>query len=421
MKKVLAIAWKDLTITFRDRAGLILMLAAPLALTLVVAFAFGGGSSSSGGISQIPVLVVNQDAGAFGNFLVQAFQSDQLKDLIQAEELSEPAAARKQIDQDKATALVIIPADFSESILPSGANRAAGGEIQRVQSEVVVYTNPSRPVTSQVVKAVVDTILERFVASSIGGQVVVEQLLQSGRLSPQDAQAQGAVIGAQAAQSLTQADVIQIERQMGADTSQQSFSWLKYTAPSTAILFLMFSLSLAARTILVERTMGTLPRMLVSPSSRISVLGGKMLGNFLIGMVQMGVLLLADSLLFRLNWGRPLAVLLLTVCLVAAVTAWGLVEAAVAKNPGQANAIGFATNLTFAALGGTFAPRVNYPGWLITAGYITPNAWGTESYFKLMYGGSLQDILPALLALGIMALVLFTTAVLIFRRRYAFS
>ncbi len=35
MKKALAIAWKDLRIAFRDRAGLLLMLLAPLALTLV--------------------------------------------------------------------------------------------------------------------------------------------------------------------------------------------------------------------------------------------------------------------------------------------------------------------------------------------------------------------------------------------------
>jgi ABC-2 type transport system permease protein len=421
MKKALAIARKDLLMTFRDRAGLLLMLVAPLALTLVVAFAFGSGSSDTGGISQIPILVVNQDAGSYGQFLVEAFQSEQIKNLVQAEETNDLAAARARIDHDEATALVIIPANFSTSIVPAGLNDTNVENTQGSTSEVVIYANPSRPVTSQVVKTIVDTILERFVVSSVGGQVAVEQLLKSGLLSPQNAQAQGSMIGEQAARSLTQADMVQIERQIGADTSQQSFSWLKYIAPSLAILFLMFSLSLAARTILVERNMGTLPRMLVSPSSGASVLGGKMLGNFLIGLVQMGVLLLANALLFHLSWGDPLAVVLLTLCLVAAVTAWGLVEAAIAQNPSQANAIGVATNLTFAALGGTFVPRTNYPGWMIPLGNITPNAWGTESYFKLMYGGSLQDILPALLALSLMAVVLFAIAVLIFRRRYAFS
>ena len=421
MKKALAIAWKDLRIAFRDRAGLLLMLLAPLALTLVVAFAFGRGNNQAGGISQIPILVVNQDTGTYGRILMEAFQSDQVKKLVQTEEMSDLAAARSRIDHDEATALVIIPANFSASIVPGELDGANVENSQRIHSEVVVYANPTRPTTSQVVKTIVDTLLERFVVSSVGGRVTVQQMLTNGLLNPHSAQQQGAVIGEQAARSLTQADMIQIERQIGEDTSQQSFSWLKYIAPSLAILFLMFSLSLAARTILVERTMGTLPRMLVSPSSRASVLGGKMLGNFLIGLVQMGVLILANAALFGLNWGNPLAVALLTICLVAAVTAWGLVEAAIAKNPSQANAIGFATNLTFAALGGTFAPRSNYPSWMITLGAITPNAWGTESYFKLMYGGGVQDILPALLALVVMALLLFGVAVLIFRRRYAFS
>ncbi|MEK7328115.1 MAG: hypothetical protein AAB217_22965, partial [Chloroflexota bacterium] len=62
MKKILTIALKDVTLAFRDRAALILMLAAPFVLTLGLGFVtgrFSGGSNS--GLSNIPVVVVNQD------------------------------------------------------------------------------------------------------------------------------------------------------------------------------------------------------------------------------------------------------------------------------------------------------------------------------------------------------------------------
>jgi hypothetical protein len=63
MMKVLSIALKDLLITTRDRSGFILMLAAPLALTFVVAFAFGGlgGGTGGTGLANIPVAIVNLD------------------------------------------------------------------------------------------------------------------------------------------------------------------------------------------------------------------------------------------------------------------------------------------------------------------------------------------------------------------------
>jgi hypothetical protein len=74
MKKLFLIGWKDLRLAFRDRAALVLMLLAPLLLTLglgAVTGRFSGGSST--GISHIPVVLVNQDGGLLGNDLVACF------------------------------------------------------------------------------------------------------------------------------------------------------------------------------------------------------------------------------------------------------------------------------------------------------------------------------------------------------------
>ena len=61
MKKIFLIGWKDVKLAFRDRAALILMLAAPFLLTLGMGFVTGRFSgSSSSGMSNIPVVIVNQ-------------------------------------------------------------------------------------------------------------------------------------------------------------------------------------------------------------------------------------------------------------------------------------------------------------------------------------------------------------------------
>ncbi len=151
--KVLNIAWKDLVLVLRDRSGLFIMVAAPLALTLVVAFAFGGlggGGGGTGGISQIPVAIVNHDTGQFSQYLVQAFQSDQLASLTDPVELSDEAAARQAVDNDQYAAAVIIPAGFSDSILPPGLQEGDLSNLQqRRQAVVTVYASPLSPIRAE--------------------------------------------------------------------------------------------------------------------------------------------------------------------------------------------------------------------------------------------------------------------------------
>ena len=101
MKKILLIGRKDLTLAFRDRAALLLMLAAPFALTLGLGFITGrlsGGASS--GLADIPVIVVNQDGEQLGDALVNVFGSEDLASLIALSETADPAAARRQVDAD---------------------------------------------------------------------------------------------------------------------------------------------------------------------------------------------------------------------------------------------------------------------------------------------------------------------------------
>ena len=78
------------------------------------------GSSSSSGISQIQVILVNQDDGQFGKALVDLFQSADLADLVAATLVTTPPAARAQIDADEAAAAVIIPSGFTDNIIPAG-------------------------------------------------------------------------------------------------------------------------------------------------------------------------------------------------------------------------------------------------------------------------------------------------------------
>jgi len=63
MRKLMALAWKELYTTLNDRNLLLIMFASPLALSTIIGLAFGGFGSGSPTLAAIPLAVVNLDQG----------------------------------------------------------------------------------------------------------------------------------------------------------------------------------------------------------------------------------------------------------------------------------------------------------------------------------------------------------------------
>ncbi len=425
MKKILNIALKDLRVAFRDPTALLLMLATPFGLTLVIGFAFGsfsGGSSNSAGLQDIPVAIVNYDSGQLGANLIQVFQSDDLADLLAPVILQDDAAARRGVDADQYAAAVVVPAGFTDRIIPSGSSAAGTGLNELPAGATIqVYANPTRPVSVAIIRSIVDAFNSRVNAGAIAGRVAVEQLIRSGLVSPQEVGEMAVVVGEAAGSQAAGRSLISVDQQMSAAGQNPSsgFDWLSFTAPSMAVLFLMFTVTAGGRSILAERTDGTLARLLATPSTAAQVLGGKVCGIFLIGFAQVSILILASRLLLGVNWGAWQATLLLTLAVVAGATGWGALLAAYSRTPGQANATGTAMALIFGAAAGNFVPRQAMPALLRNASLISPNAWALEGYSKLTAGGGLADVLGPVIALLIMAAILFAVSLVAFRRQYS--
>jgi len=409
MKKLFLIGWKDLTLAFRDKAALILMLAAPFALTLGMGAVTGGFSGDSSGLSDISVVIVNQDGGELGDTLVEVFQSADLSDLIEPTVMDDPVAARKMVDDNQSAAAIIIPAGFTQSVI-SEADQAASGETIQVE----LYTNPIAPTSASVIRTILDEYINRMEVGRVGARVTVFGLISSGRIQAQDAAVVGQAMGA--GQAEEQQASITIKSVIPSGETVE-FNILAFMAPGMALMFLMFTTSNGGRSLLTERNQGTLPRLLVSPTTGVQVLGGKVIGIFLTGVAQMLILILGTTILFRLEWGDPLGVLVLVLAAVFGATGWGMLITALVKTPGQVSAIGSAIMLTFGILGGTFVNTEAVSSWFSTIAKITPNAWGVDGFATLALGGRLVDIMTPVFALLIMGALLFSIAVLLFNRR----
>jgi len=414
MKKLFLIGIKDLKLVFRDRAALTFMLLAPFLLTIGMGFVTGRFSGSSSGLSNIPVVIVNLDNDQLGNALTDVFSSEELVDLMEPSASADPEAARRLIDEDQAAAAVIISEGFTRSIIPAEGTMFASNYVQAEPIKIEVYTNPSRPTSAGVVKAIVDEFVSRVEEGRTSGMTSILQLMASGLLTPQTAESEARNLFQNVDQSQTTAITLKTNRE-GAEAIE--FDILAYMAPGMALLFLMYTVSYGGRSILAERSQGTLPRMLVSPTNTSQILGGKVLGIFFTGVAQVGILILASSMFFGVKWGDIPGVIALILAAVFGATGWGMLVTALARTPAQIGSIGSALMLIFGILGGSFIQLENMPPLIQTLSKITPNAWGLDGFTTLALGGTLHNLSEPITALLIMGTVLFGVAVLLFNRQ----
>ncbi|MBN2147235.1 MAG: ABC transporter permease [Anaerolineales bacterium] len=429
MKKILSICWKDLILVLNDRAALIFMLLAPFLLTLgmgLVTGSFSSNRQTDTGIEEIPVILVNldsndgQESGQMGQVIVDVFLSEDMATLFDPTVMDDQAAARRDVENGQAAAAVFIPAGFTESIFPEGASQA----FDQSAPQVEVYANPGAPISASIVQSLVVQVVSQIETARVSGAMTIYQLVASGRLSMDEIEAfvpqmAERLAASQEGASATGA-LIRLEP-MGEEGGEEDedVNYMAYIAPGMSALFLMYTVTQGSRSILAERDMGTLPRMLCTPTTSLQVLGGKLLAIFVTGLLQMLILVIASALLFRLDWGNPLLVLLLLVAVVAAATGWGILLASVAKTRGQISSIGTAMMLLFGILGGSFFPPEMMTGLIRLVGRLTPNAYAVDGFALLAGKATLADMLPIYLSLIGLAVALFILSVLLARKRWA--
>lgn len=456
MRKVWAIARKDTYSTFTNRGLLAIMFAAPLALATIISLAFGGTGGITG-ISDIPVAIVNLDAGdpdtGFngGALFVSAFvpapegaaASDapgpgsgcpaddsagsdaagiSLFDLTNAVELNDPAAARAGVDDGTYTAAVIIPADFSRSVVYSPNKR----EIAPVPIEV--YGSAGRPITAGIVRSIVESIANQIIVGYVSVAATIETTLASAP-SPLVGGMQAAALGSSEAAQTAFAcafspayRAVAIDQQTVGQSGANSSSLLVTFVSAQAVFFALFTASAAAASILQEKRDGTLARILVTPTSRITFMLGKLIGTYAQVLVQIAFLMVGFTVIasllagqLTLLWGSDwLSLLLLVLATALGAAGVGMIAAAVGRTAEQSQIIGSIIALLMGILGGAFF-NLAALGSLEIITRLSVVRWGSEGFARLAAGQG--DVLANIVVLGLLGAAFFAISLYAFYRR----
>jgi ABC-2 type transport system permease protein len=414
LKKFLLVALKDIQLFFKDRPAMMIYLGAPLVMTVVIATAFGNINTGDSPITHIPVIVVNQDQGtgqasgkSVADFLVNP-PVEQLKTLIAAREMTDADAARAEVRQGKAAAAVIIPADFSAATNPM--NPDFGNSKIRLE----VYRDAGQVTAAEIVTSIVRQYLNGIASADIAAVAAV-------RTSPLLALKAADIASTVAQKSFSDAP-IRVTTAEGSRASQGSgIDLLGFFAPSMAVFFLNFAMAFGAVSVIEEQENGTLQRMLSSPTSRLTILAGKLGGTFMTGILQLAILIVATSLFGPLMgrtkpvWGDNIPALIVMVLVaVAGALGVGTIIAALSKDRQQASVIGTAILMLMGIAGGSFFVTSGGPP-LGVISYLTINYWATNGFATLTSTGSL--LMPNVAVLLALFVVFFGIGVVLFNRR----
>lgn len=370
MRAAWLICRKDLKARVRDRSALLIGIVVPLGLAFIFNAIFGGISGNSGAIS---LGVVDADHGVVSQqFTGQVLPAVRRVGLIAVHTEPTVQEARALAANGTLAAVIVIPAGFSA--------RVAAGQPASMQ----VIGNVDAPVSAEVARSIADG----FAADLNRVRLSVAAVGTAGNTQ---------ALARQAAAAAVPVAVNDVSAQTKELDSKSFF------AAGMAVFFLFFTVQFGVTSLLEERSDGTLSRLLAAPVSRASILGGKLLTSFALGVVSMAVLAVATSLLFGADWGNPLGAGVLIVAAILAATGIMALIAAVARNAEQAANWQSVAAVILGLLGGTFFPVSQAPGVLSTLTFVAPQAWFLRGLGDLRGGGLSVVWVPVLAMLAFAA------------------
>ena len=327
---MLAVFRKDLRLFLRDRSALLFSILMPIFVITVIAEGLFHGDEGP----NLLVPIVNEDGGP----VASTFQK-LLAEHANVREVSRAEAERLVRDKHDAAAAIVFPPQLSKQYL------------QGRSSEILLLTDPAA-------------------GSDLGAVKVLLLLMDKEAAALADPFAE---------------DKITLKEQ-NLTGNRLAVTVFEQRVPGFALMFVLlavvFGTSLSMHD---EKDWGTMARLLVAPGGFTRILLGKLAARFVVGVLQMLVLLAWGHYVFGVSLGSsPVAFVLLTMAAVFAVVAAGMLVAGLAQSREQTLPLGLSLVMALSALGGCWWPQSMQPDWMNRISPVVFTTWAMRGLNDLI-------------------------------------
>jgi ABC-2 type transport system permease protein len=326
MHHALTICIKDLRQRLRDRTAIIVAIIAPLALTTVAGMALG----SSHGF-RMRLCIADLDRSNLSSRFVAFAEQPSLHGMVYVQFADSAQAAESAVKEHRAECAVVLRPGFAQK----------GGSTEGVD----ILASRNEQFAMEMTSALVRDFLNRAALDDRGAP---EVLLRSA------------------------GDQLRI---------------IDFWAASMTVLFLNFAVLSGVRALQAEVDSRTIARLLASPAQPFAIIAGKFGALLMLGLIQMGTLIVGTSLMFGTHWGNllPTAMLAVTSVLMAiGLTAFLM---SLANNADQGTALAGIVVVLLSIVGGQFLPPQGLPDIFETLTRLTPNGQAFYGFIDLSGAG----------------------------------
>ena len=409
---LLASIQKDIKWRLSDPVSLVMWIGIPVLIGGMMGLVFGGRGPSP----KVKLLLADQD----DNFITQMIPSAADRTgVIQVEKVVE-AAGRRRIGEGDGSAFLLIPEGFTEAALNGKP------------CELELLINPSQTVGPQIVQGILETGVDaHHYLHLIAGDMLrdmaepppagdntfltfaakgIQMMNHVRKLSRLEKLFDPLILSVE--DELTQA---QKEKKAG---TAKTFNFGIFLFPGILFMSLMFIAQGITYDLWREKDLGTLSRLLCSPTSAATFMLSKMIsGTLVIAAVAASGLLLG-----YFTFDLPLSVLpgaLLWIAFAGtSLLAMFFVIQTFASSSRGANVLTSALVFPLMMIGGSFIPFGSMPSGMAAIGKSTPNGLGVAQLNKILLGQiDSGALLTTALQLGVFTLVLFALATRLLRTR----
>ena len=382
------IAAKDVLQRLRDRSVYIMGIVGPLVLVVIMSATVGAADD----VSAFELGVANDDGGEVAAAFETLLADLEADDVIEVTVAEDRAVLDRLVDDGDVSAGFSIPQGFTAAVL-------SGQPV-----ELIVVGDPGSTIAVDVAEAIADSFASELEYLSLASATVMGVEGNTG-----DVRRQGELAAAAAATEVP-ITVAPLE------TEGRGRDMASYYSVSLSVMFLFFTVQFGVLSLMEEREVGTLSRILVSPIAPAAIVLGKMASALVIGLTSMVVLVVATTLIVGAEWGDPVAVGVLVVAGVVVAIALSVLVAAAARTAEQAGAYATIAALVLGLLGGVFFPISQAPGLLAWFSYASPHRWLLDGFRDVSYGAGLSAIGSTVGVLVVFILVLGGTGLASARR-----
>jgi ABC-2 type transport system permease protein len=402
LKHIWYIAVKDLKIFVSDRGSLFFSIIFPFLFIILFNFLLTG---AFGNDTRLTLHVLTQETGGMSTQILAGMETKDEAALAPGSPViiwdKDYAAAKAAVDSGNMSGFLAFPADFTQSVM-------AG-----TPTSLEIYADAGATNDRAALSGLASAITSRFITDTVIINATA-QLMQENGASQADIQAAVGKITAglfAGGDASAMTPFLTLVTQKVGDVQQENPS--NYVVPGYLVMFVFFAAATSAPAIVQEREKHTLERLLTTSVTKEAILGGIYLGGVIRGLIQAVIFWGFGILAFHVDMGlSPAAVILLTALMVIMSSAFSIMLATLAKTVRSASSLAVLTSLLLAPLGGCWWPLFLYPQWLQTIAKISPHAWATEGFNKLMlFGAGFNDAGASMIALAVFAVIFGSIAI----------